>query len=140
MIVALRSIAAVLAGLVVAFVLVVAIELLSNAVHPFPEGVEQTMEEVCRHVENYPRWILAVAVLAWAGTAFLSTWVARKIGNVYSALIIGLLLLAALVMNISKLPYPIWFKGATLIAIPAAVAAGLQLSKGHKIAAKAETA
>jgi hypothetical protein len=137
MIVVLRGIAGVLIGLIVAFVLVVALELFSAVVHPFPEGVEQTMEEICRHVEKYPQWILAVAVAAWAFTAFLSTWIAKKIGNLYSALIVGLLLLAALVMNLSKLPYPIWFKGANLIAIPGAIAAGLQLSNRQKIAAKA---
>jgi hypothetical protein len=138
--VALRGIAGVLTGLIVAFVLVFALELFSAVVHPFPEGVEQTMEEMCRHVENYPQWILAVAVAAWAVTALLSTWVAKKIGNVYSALIVGLLLLAALVMNLSMLPYPIWFKVANLIAIPGAIAAGLQLSRRQKVAAKAEAA
>src|SRR5262245_57199840 len=133
MIAALRGVAGVLIGLIVAFVLVVGLELFSDAVHPFPEGVEKTMEEMCRHVENYPQWILAVAVAAWGVTALVSTWVAKKIGNVYSALIVGLLLLAALVMNLSMLPYPIWFKGANLVAIPAAIAAGLQLSKRQKI-------
>ena len=138
--VALRGIAGVLIGLIVAFVLVVALELFSAVVHPVPEGFTGTMEEMCRLVENYPQWILAVAVAAWAVTALLSTWVAKKIGNLYSALIVGLLLLAALVMNLSMLPYPIWFKVANLIAIPGAIAAGLQLSRRQKIAAKAEAA
>src|SRR5262245_19836352 len=121
---ALRTVAAVIAGLLVAFLLVSAVELLSNVVYPVPEDFGGTMEEMCRHVENYPNWILAVAVLLWGVTALVSTWIAQRIGNVYSAAIVGLILLAALVLNVSMLPYPIWFKIANLLVIPAACIAG----------------
>jgi hypothetical protein len=42
------------------------------------------------------------------------------------------LLLAALVFNLSKLPYPIWFKVANLLAIPAAIVAGIRFSGRRK--------
>jgi hypothetical protein len=121
---ALRTVAAVIAGLLVAFVLIVAVEYFSNVVHPIPEGFGETMEEICRHVERCPNWVLAMAVLLWGVTALVSTWIAQRIGNVYSAVIVALILLAALVLNISMLPYPIWFKIANLLAIPAASFAG----------------
>jgi hypothetical protein len=128
MITALRVIAAVFAGLLVSFILVVALELFSAVVHPLPADFGGTMEEMCRHVERYPAWVLAVAALAWAVTALAGTWTAQRIGNVYSAAIVGLLLLAALVFNVSKLPYPMWFKVATLLLIPAAIVAGSRLA------------
>jgi cytochrome bd-type quinol oxidase subunit 2 len=100
-----RTLAAVLAGLLVLLILVVAVELFSAVVHPLPEDFRGTTDEMCQHVERYPQWLLAVVVPAWAVAAFASTWTARRIGNLFSAAIIGLLLLAALVFNISMLPY-----------------------------------
>jgi hypothetical protein len=77
----LRTLAAVFAGLLVLFILVVAVELFSAVVHPLPEDFGGTKEEMCRHVERYPQWVLAVVVPAWAVAAFASTWTARRIGN-----------------------------------------------------------
>jgi hypothetical protein len=125
--------------MIVAFILVVAVEFVSAVVHPLPEDFGGTMEEMCRHVERYPHWVLALAVAAWAGTAFASTWTAKKMGNVYSFAIVGLLLLAALVFNISTLPYPMWFKIANLLAIPAAIVAGGRLSTRNRTAAIGES-
>jgi hypothetical protein len=125
----LRTSAAILAGLLVLFALVVAVELFSSVVHPLPEGSGTTKEEICRHVERYPPWVLAVVVPAWGAAAFAGTWTARKIGNLFSAAVVGLLLLAGLVCNLSMLPYPIWFKVANLLVIPAAIFAGSRQSK-----------
>jgi len=134
MITALRAIGAALAGLLVSFILVVGLELFSAVVHPFPADFGGTEEEICRHVERYPAWVLAVAVPAWAVTALAGTWTAQRIGNLYAAAIVGLVLLAALVFNISKLPYPMWFKIANLLLIPAAIVAGSRLALRPKSA------
>lgn len=121
---AFRTLAAIVAGLAVAFVLVVAVELFSAVVHPVPEGFTGTQEEMCLHVERYPAWVLGVAVLLWGATALAAAWTARRIGNLFSLAIVGLLIMAALVLNISMLPYPLWFKLGTLVVIPAAILAG----------------
>jgi hypothetical protein len=126
---ALRTVAAVIAGLLVAFVLIIAVEYFSNAVYPLPADFGGTMEEMCRHVEHYPAWVLAIVVPVWGATALVGTWIAQRIGNVYSAVIVGLILLAALVLNISMLPYPIWFKIANLLVIPAASVAGSRTAR-----------
>jgi hypothetical protein len=118
--------------MLVAFVLVVAVELFSAVVHPVPEDFGGTTEEMCRHVERYPHWVLALVVAAWAVTAFVGTWTARRLGNLCSFAIVSLLLLAALVFNISKLPYPMWFKIGNLLAIPAAIVAGGRLATRNK--------
>jgi hypothetical protein len=83
---------------------------------------------MCQHVERYPNWVLAIVVPAWAGTALASAWLAGRIGNRECALVVGVLLLAALLFNLSMLPYPIWFKAANLIAIPCAVVFAAYLS------------
>lgn len=41
---------------------------------------------------------------------------------------VGLLLLASLAFNVAMLPYPLWFKIANLMAIPAAIFAATILA------------
>lgn len=120
---AFRTLAAIVVGLLVVLVLVIAVEAFSAVVHPLPEDFGGTPEELCRHVERYPPWVLAVVVPAWAVTALVGTWTARRIGNLASFTVVGVLLLAALVLNLAQLPYPPWFKIANLLAIPAAIVA-----------------
>ena len=124
----LRSIGAIFAALLVAFLMVMGVELFSSVVHPLPEDFTGSMEEMCQHVANYPDWVLAVAAALWTGIALASTWIAGRLGNRASALFVGLVLLAMLILNISMLPYPIWFKVANLVALPSAALAGAYLS------------
>ena len=87
-----------------------------------------------QHVQRCPPWVLAVVVPAWAVAAFVGTWTARIIGNRYASATVGLLLLAALVLNLSLLPYPMWFKIANLLALPLAVVTGSGWPMRHKTA------
>jgi hypothetical protein len=123
-----RTLAAIVAGMLSAFVLVVLVELFGSVVHPVPSDFGGTMEEISQHVARYPHWVLAVVVAAWGAAAFVSTWTAYKIGNRGSATVVGLVLLAAVVFNISRLPYPIWFKIANVLVIPTAIVFGGRLS------------
>jgi hypothetical protein len=128
----LRCMAAIIAGMIVALAVVVAVELFSAAVHPVPPDFTGTMEEMCLHVERIPTWVLALVVPAWAGAAFAGTWIAGRIGNRTCALCVGLLLIAAVVFNVAKLPYPTWFKIANLLAVPTAILLASRLSIGRK--------
>ncbi len=128
----LRTLAGTVLGLVVAFVLIVVVEGFSAVVHPLPKDFGGTMEEVCRHVERYPQWVLAAVVPMWAIAALVGTGIAQKIGKVYAAGLVGLVLLSALVFNLSMLPYPIWFKVVNLLVIPAAMVGGSRLSRRPK--------
>ena len=129
---ALRTLAATFAGMFVAFMLVVALELFSSVVHPLPDGFGGTREEMCLHVERYPNWVLALVVPAWGVAAFVGAWTAQRIGNLCSFAIVGALLLAALVFNVSMLPYPMWFKIVNLLVIPGAIFLGRRLSVRRK--------
>lgn len=126
MIKVLRVPGSVVVGFVVAFALVIAVELFSAVVHPFPADFSGTPEEMCRHVERYPAWVLAVAAAAWVGTAFVSTWVATRLGGRTAGIILGLFLIWAVGFNVSMLPYPLWFKVSTVVGIPVACLIGIR--------------
>jgi hypothetical protein len=112
----LRIVLAVVAGMVLASVLVVAVELFSAVVHPFPPGLDPNAPgSIPEHVRRYPGWILAVCGLMWGATAAAATWVASRIGGRLAGAVVTLLLAAALAFNLSMLPYAMWFK----IAMPA---------------------
>jgi hypothetical protein len=121
-----RAFLSILAGLTLAGGLVIGVEAFSAIVYPTPPGFTGTKEEMCEHVASYPQWVLAVCSVAWYATAFASTWVATKLGRRVPGVVVGLLLLLAVVFNVSMLPYPMWFK---LIA-PAGVVIGCVLAIG----------
>ena len=68
------------------------------------------MDEICEHVARYPHWVLGVVVVAYSATTFASTWVAARIGNRWAGIVVILILTLAIVFNIAKLPYAMWFK------------------------------
>jgi hypothetical protein len=125
----LRPMGAIAASLAVLFVLLIAVEFFSAVVHPFPADFGGTHDEICAHVARYPAWVLAAVVPMWAAAAFAFTWTARRLGGIGTACALGVLLLAALVFNVSMLPYAAWFKAASLLAIPAAAFAGFAAGK-----------
>jgi hypothetical protein len=132
---ALRTLLAVVAGMALAFVLVIAVEIFSAVVYPVPPGFTGTMDEMCQHVARYPRWILGVVVLAWSATAFVSTRVATRIGNRPAGIVVILIMTLAIVFNIAMLPYATWFKVVMLSCFP--VACYLGAMRGSQISSRA---
>ena len=110
---AVRTLLGVVAGMALAFALVVAVEFFSSVVHPFPADFDGNIPA---HVRRYPGWVLAVAGLMWGAAAAAATWVASRIGGRLAGAVVTLLLASALAFNMSMLPYVMWFK----IAMPAA--------------------
>jgi len=130
---ALQSVGALIAGSIVAFLLVISVELISMYFYPFPEGVDPSDMEVCKaQVESCPHWVLGIAVVGWGATAFTGPWVATRLGaNRHPAhgAIIGLLLLAAVGFNMAMLPYAQWFVIANILIVPLAIFWGIQLGR-----------
>ena len=128
-----RSVGAVLVGLLAALILIVGLEFLSSIVHPFPPGVDPTDYEACKaHVANYPASILLGVVVAWGLITFLSSWLATRLGSgrhVAHGIVVGSILLALAMMNMSMLPYPTWFSTANLILFPFGFFAGARLGR-----------
>lgn len=131
----LRSVGSVIAGLVVALMLVIGVEGLSSILHPFPPGIDPTDMEACKaHVARYPAGVLALlGVGLWGMTVFVSSWVATRLGtgrHLAHGLVVGAILLAAAVFNMAMLPYPSWF-WINLIVFPMAFFWGAKLAQGR---------
>ncbi|WP_291270388.1 hypothetical protein [Geothrix sp.] len=124
----LRSLGAVAAGLTLAFVLVLGVELFSSVVHPFPVPFDG---DIPAHVRRYPGWVLGVVVFAWGATFLLATGVASRIGSRRTGTVVGGLLACALLFNLAMLPYAPWFKVAMILACPFACWAGLRLGQAR---------
>lgn len=123
---ALRTLFAIVLGMALALALVVAVELFSNVVHPYPADFNGNMRE---HVRRYPHWVLGVVVLAYAATSTAATWVASRVGNRLAGSVVALLLAWGLIFNLTMLPYTMWFKVVMFSAFPIACLLGIRYTK-----------
>ncbi len=121
-----RTVFAVVAGMALALVLVIAVEAFSAVVHPLPANFDGNMQE---HVRRYPHWILGVVVLAWGATSAAATWVASRVGNRVAGTLVALLLAWALIFNLTMLPYALWFKVVMLSVFPFACLLGIRYGR-----------
>ncbi len=121
-----RILLAVVAGMALAFVLVVLVEWFISIVHPFPADFDGNIPE---HVKRYPHWVLAVAALFWGATIAAATWVASRIGGLPAAIVVTLLLGWALTFNLTALPYPPWFKITMFTVFPIACYLGFRYGR-----------
>lgn len=128
--VVLRTLAAVVAGMALALVLVIAVEFFGSIVHPLPPNFDGNMSE---HVRRVPHWVLAVVVLAWGATITAATWLASRIGNRFAGVVVALLLAWALIFNLTMLPYTMWFKVVWFAAFPVACLLGLRYGRSRAV-------
>jgi hypothetical protein len=130
----LRSVGSVIAGLIVAFILVIAVEVIGSNLHPFPPGIDPNDMEACKaHVAKFPAYVLALVVPLWGATVFVSSWLATRLGtgrHPAHGFVVGAIQFVAVAFNMSLLPYPIWF-WINLIVIPLAFIWGAKLAQGN---------
>lgn len=122
-----RFVLSIIVSAVVVMFLLSAVEFYSMIVHPFPEGFDGSMEQMCEQVARYPNWVLGTVVPMWGAIAFLGTWIAGLIGNRWSAGLIGTLLMAGVVFNVAMLPYVAWFKIVMPIVVLIAIILAMSL-------------
>lgn len=108
-----RSIVAVLAGMIVFAFLVMAIEAVGMMIFPPPPGTDMANPEAARAVmANAPVGSLLFVLLAWIVGTFAGAWTAARIARrapVGHGLVVGVLGLAAAIANMLMIPHPVWF-------------------------------
>ena len=129
----LRSVGSVIAGLVLAFVFVVAAEVVSAIFHPFPTGVDPYDLEACKaHVARYPTWLLAICTAIWVAAPLTGAWLATRLGTARHSnhgTVVGMILMATAGYNMGMLPYPIWFPIVVVMTFPLATILGIRLAQ-----------
>jgi len=118
-----RNAAAIIAGIVIAFLAVMLIDALNHMVYPPPTGLDFSDPAAIEpYLATLPigayLFILASSVVA----AFIGTLVACHIGTIRPlncAVIVGGIVFAATVANFIAIPHPLWLSIATLIGIVA---------------------
>jgi hypothetical protein len=117
-----RRIVAILAGFVVANIVIFALEALGHAIYPPPAGLDLTKPEAFRTmVSQMPPGAFVLLVIGWlAGTA-AGVATAQRINRkptFVPGLVVGTMLFAATAYNFSIIPHPIWVVVAALVGIP----------------------
>src|SRR5690349_6438715 len=109
----LRSILAVLCGVLVGGAVILGMELIGVRIFPPPQGLASEDPEVLRRaMEQLPAGAFGMVLLGWALGTFAGAWTAAKVAGrapLGHGLAVGVLFLAAGVANMLALPHPVWF-------------------------------
>ena len=134
----LRSILAVLAGIVVGFIVVAALEFLDTTLFPLPAGLDlHDTAAIKQAMARAPLAALILVIVGWGISALLGSWVAARIARapkVLHGMIVGIFLLGAAITDMLEFRHPVWFWiCGLLIFLPASyIGSGLALGKGEK--------
>ena len=116
-----RNVLAVVLGVVLAFVLIMALERLGHAIYPPPPEVDfANLEAVSAYVQTVPAGALLLVLAAWLigtlGGGLLACFIAKNRAMVYASVVGGLVILGT-VFNLYLIPHPIWFAILSLLAL-----------------------
>ncbi|MCY2967364.1 MAG: hypothetical protein NT069_27640 [Planctomycetota bacterium] len=137
----LRSVGAVVAGLVVTAAIVVGVEIFSAIFHPFPPGVDPSDLEVCKaQVARYPTWLLACAAAGWCVSSLAGSWLATRLGTARHpahGATVWIALQAMAAANMAMLPYAMWFPIVIEVGLPLAAFFGIRKGRMTEFAQRA---
>jgi hypothetical protein len=119
-----RSALVLLAGVVVAVLIVTLMDTVAGSIYPLPAGIDRGNPESMRQaVAGLPIGAFLVLLAGWVLAAAAGSYVAARLATHARAihgLIVALFVLVATVANLAAIPHPTWLWPATIIAIPAA--------------------
>jgi hypothetical protein len=126
-----RSLAGTFAGVVTAFVLVLAIESAGLPLFPPPAGMDPLdTESIRQHLSEIHPGSFVMVLVAWTAAAIAGPWVARRVAGdapAWPSLSVALLFLALCVYNLVVVPSPLWMKVAAIVLVPIATWLGFRI-------------
>jgi hypothetical protein len=139
-----RNIAAVLLGLVLAFVIVFLVEGIASHFYPPPPNLNLADKAAMKaFIEKMPTSAFLLIEFGWFAGALVGSFVAARIAQAkpdYHGLIVGGLAFAAAIANMMLFPHPVWFWILTLLSYALATGAGIWLARISRPAAQAPNA
>jgi hypothetical protein len=121
----LRSVLAVLAGLVVCVVLIMCVQMAGMLLYPPPADVDLSDREVLKElIAKAPVPALLLVLASYFVGVLAGSWVAGRLAGraaLIHGLIVGMFFFGLAVMNLSMYPHPLWFTVVCLgLFLPAA--------------------
>ena len=121
----LRTAGAIIAGVVAAYVVIIVVEIVTSRIYPMPAGVGASNTEAMKAwIQQLPAGAFALVLCGWTLGAFAGGFVSAKVERSSvggHALIVGAALLVASILNMVRIPHPLWmWVGSVLLLVPAA--------------------
>jgi hypothetical protein len=115
-----RMAVGIIAGIVVAFLCVFAVEMAGHGLYPPPAGLDMNNPaDQARLMEAMPAAAKALVLAAWFVGALAGAWTANRIaGRSLAGWIVALLVIAAGIATMVMIPHPGWmWAGAILLPL-----------------------
>ena len=124
----LKSVLVVILSIAAAILLFIVIEGVSSILHPWPEDFAGTFEEISHQVETYPTWVLALlGGVGYGLTILICSFIATRVGhnrNPWHGYGVSAVLFSMVLLNLTQLPYPIWYWVLMFTVLPLAAYCG----------------
>ena len=135
----LRDIGAIVAGLVVAFGVIMGVQMIGHAIWPAPANLDWNETEVVQtYVSQLPFQALMFPIVSYFLGALGGPLIASSIGTARPLIftgVIGLVLLAATIANLIQIPHPHWFSALAVAAVLVGAWLAMQLGNRKRAAA-----
>ena len=114
----LRIILGIIAGVVLAFAVMMGLEMISFVVFPPPAGLDPAdPEDLKRIVAAAPFAAKAWVVFGWFAAAVAGGWLARRLSRKdWAGWVIAGLIVVGGVFNFLNIPHPLWMQIAAVVA------------------------
>ena len=126
-----RAPSGIAAGIVVAFLVVVLVEMIGLQIFHQPEGMDPiNPESVRQHMAEIPTGSFVTVLVAWALGAFAGPWTTRRITGSsprWPAWVVAGLFAAMCAYNLVVVPGPTWMIAGALVGVGAASLLGLRV-------------
>lgn len=124
----LRSILSIVAGFVVAVVVIMALEIVGHAIYPPPPGIDLHDPAALKTIiDKLPRGALIAVLVAWGLGTFAGSLTAALIArraHLRHAAIVGGIELSCAILTMVMIPHPLWFMAIAVALLPSASIAG----------------
>ena len=129
-----RNAAAIVGGIVIAFLTVMLVDMLNHTTYPPPPGLDFSNPEATKpYLETLPIGAFLLIMASSVVAAFVGSLVASYAGTIRPqncAIIVGGMVFAATVANFIAIPHPMWLTIATLLGIVAGAWLAMRIATG----------
>jgi hypothetical protein len=133
-----RNAAAIIGGIVIAFLTVMLVDMLNHTIYPPPPGLDFSDPDAIRpYLDTLPTGAFLLIMASSVVAAFVGTLVASYAGTIRPrncAIIVGGMVFAATVANFILIQHPTWLAIAALLGV--VVSAWLAMQLADRMASK----